>query len=266
MIAPPPLPAPPPPLRPRFASAFGGIWRLTYRRFTGAGQLVALAGLLAAFLLLTYTVVPPGRAEQFAEWVIGFYLLTIVPIIAFVSGGGTIRDDMKAGTVDYLLTRPVRRATFLGARYVSHLVCVQVIHVVVLLALVGVGSARGLPNLAATFSHLFVAQLGTITAFLALGYVCGAATSRYLVLGITYAGVVEMGLGNIPIQLSKLSVLRHVRAYLMDQFPGVVDGPVAPQSAVMMTAMVLIFVAVWLAAAALAYSLQEFAGQRPKDA
>lgn len=266
MSAPPPLPAPPPPLRPNLAHALGGVWRLTYRRFTGVGQLATLAGLLAGFLLLTYAVIHRGDTKHFSEWVISFYLLVIVPVLAFVSGGGMMRDDMKPGTVDYLLTRPVRRPAFVAARFGSQLVCLQLVFLVVLLALLGVGRAIEIPNVSAMVSTLGIAQGGIITAFLALGYLCGAASSRYLVLGIAYAGVVEAGLGNIPIQLSKISVLRHVRALLVDEFPRVFEQAIVPQGAITTSLMILLFVAVWLAGAAALFSVQEFAGQRPKDA
>ena len=63
------------------------------------------------------------------------YTIAGQPVIAFVAGGGMIREDMKAGTVDYVLTRPVRRPVVVLARFVSQLVCLQVIHLVVLTAL-----------------------------------------------------------------------------------------------------------------------------------
>ncbi len=265
MNAPPPLPASTMPIRPAWGRAFGGIWRLTYRRFTGKGQLVTLAVLLAALLLLTRIIVRAGGEDAFFRWVVGFYLIAIVPIVAFVSGGGMIHDDTKPGTVDYVLTRPVRRSVFVIARFVSQLICLQVMLLVVLLGMLGVGWSYGVGDLATTIPELGLAQACTITAFLAMGYLCGAITSRYLVLGITYAGTVEMGLGHIPIQLSKLSVLRHVKAFLVERFPHAIDITVTPQGAGTTMAMVLIFVVVWLAGAAVLFSLQEFAGQRPKE-
>lgn len=266
MNTPPPLPAPPAPVAPALAPAIGGVWRLTWHRFTAPGPLLTLLALLAAMLLLTFIVVGEGRVGTFFEWVIQFHLMTLVPITAFVAGGSMVRDDMKPGVVDYVLTRPVRRPVFVLARFTAHLAWLQLVCLVLLAGFFGVAALRNITGIGGHWPILLLAQVITLTAFLALGYLCGAATSRYLVLGIVYGLTIETGLGNIPIQLSKLSVLRHVRGLLAEEFPGVFEQTAAVQGAGTTVAAGLLFAVVWLAAAAGLYALQEFAGQRPKEA
>lgn len=263
MNPPPSLPTSYEPVAPNFGHALGGIWRLTFRRVFSPTQLLVLLGLLVLFALLTLLNVRDGRATAFFDWTTDFYLAALVPITAFLAGGGAIRDDMKGVAVDYILTRPVRRRVYVAAKYLCHLVCVQMLQLLAFGVLVGVGVFRHIPGLADALPRLLLAQGATVAAFLALGYLCGAMTARYLVLGIFYAGIIEVGLGQIPIQLSKLSVLRHVRTIVADLF---MASSGSGEGWLMSLALIGLFVVVWIAAATAIFAVQEFAGQRPKDA
>jgi hypothetical protein len=251
------------PVLPHFGHALGGIWRLTFRRVFSPKQLLALAGLLTIFALLSLVNVHERNADNFLEWTINFYLTALVPVTAFLAGGGAIRDDMKGIAVDYILTRPVRRRVYVPTKFFCHLVCVQLLQLLPLGVLVGVGVFHHIPGLADALPRLVLAQGATVAAFLALGYLCGAMTARYLVLGIFYAGIVEVGFGQIPIQLNKLSVLHHVRTIVADLFTAATDGA---EGWLMSLAMIVLFVVIWVAAATAFFAVQEFAGQRPKDA
>ena len=77
---------------------------------------------LVLLTLLTFAIVRPGRVMPFSNWTAGFYLTFLVPLLAFLSGGGAMRDEMKPSSVDYVLTRPVRRTAFVVFRFLSHLV------------------------------------------------------------------------------------------------------------------------------------------------
>lgn len=262
MNAPPPLPPPPAGTRPNLRHAFGGIWRLTWHRMTAPGRWVVAVVLLAALGLLSSVAVPEGDAPRFFEWASGFYLTALVPVAAFLAGAGAIRDDMKPGTVDYILTRPVPRPAFVVFRYVSHLACAQLVGMLALLVVMGAGLYRHVPELASVAPRLLLAQVAGIGAFLALGMLCGALTSRYLVLGLLYGGIVEVGLGRIPIQLNRLSILHHLRLLLHGASGTGAEGPSAAT-----TVGLLVIVALGLtAAAAAAFSLRELVGEQPKDA
>lgn len=254
-----------PPATPNWRRAIGGVWRLTYCRFLAPTQLGVLAGLLGLLALLSLPGVHHGNAEHFAQWSVHFYLTFAVPIVAFLSAAGLIQDDMKPATVDYVLTRPVRRSAFVIYRYLSHTACLQVQCLLALGVLVAVGVFRQVPDLAAIAPSLLLAQILGVTAFSALGFAFGAFTGRYLVLGIFYAGIIEAGIGNIPTQLNRLSMTHHMRTIastiLHLRNRGTTQADNLPASIVAL----LVFSVVLVAIAAVLFSLRETAGAKPKD-
>lgn len=266
MNTPPPLPKPLPTATPEWRRTLGGIWRLTYCRFLAPQQLGILAGLLGLLALLALSGIRNGNAEHFAQWSVKLYLTFVAPVFAFLSAAGLIQDDMKPATVDYVLTRPVRRHVFVLYRYLTHTACLQVQCLLALGVLVAVGMFRQVPDLAATVPSLMLAQILAVMAFSALGFAFGAFSSRYQILGLFYAGVVEVGIGNIPTQLNRLSMTHHVRSIAsnilqlrqnslaqFDRLPGSIIA-------------LLVFSLVLVAVAAALFSLRETAGTRAKDA
>jgi ABC-2 type transport system permease protein len=256
---------PAPRVAPNPRHAFGGIWRLTYRRLLSPSQWLSIGGMLALLLLLTFSVVPRGRADAFFDWTAGFYIGFAVPVLAFLSGAGAIRDEMKAGSVDYVLTRPVWRPAFVVFKYLAHMACTQVVYLLALGALVAIGFFRDTPGLAAALPMLFFTQVLTITAFVALGFFCAVLTSRYLILGLLYAGIVEVGIGHIPTQLGRLSMTQQIHGLLEP----LMDGNrllVASGDSPFTVALLLLGVSTALvASAAIYFSLQEFAGARSTE-
>ena len=262
---PPPLPEPLPPATPDWRRAFGGVWRLTYRRFLAPANLGILAGLLGLLALLALSGVHTGNAEHFAQWSVHFYLALVVPVIAFLTAAGSIQDDMKPATVDYVLTRPIRRHAFVLYRYLSHTLCLQVQCLLALAVLVAVGAFRQVPELVSIAPSLLLAQILAITAFSALGFALGAYTSRYLIWGIVYANVIELGIGHIPTQLNRLSMTLHVRTIASSilHLPSKGSAQLAdlPSSIVAL----LVFSVVLTAIAATLFSLKESAGAKPRE-
>ncbi len=257
-------PSPPPLLKllpsatPNWRRSLGGVWRLTYRRFLAPAQLGILAGLLGLLALLALAGIRNGNAEHFAQWSVRFYLAFVVPVIAFLSAAGLVQDDMTPATVDYVLTRPIRRPTFVLQRYLSHTACVQVQCLLALGVLMAVGVFRHVPALASTAPSLLLAQALAVTAFSALGFAFGAFTHRYLILGIFYAGIIEIGIGNIPTQLNRLSMTQHVRT--------IASATTEPGRAAGAIFALLLFSLVTVGIAAALFSLRETAGAKPKDA
>ena len=263
---PPPLPEPLPTATPNWRRALGGVWRLTYRRFLAPTNLAILAGLLAVLALLALSGVHNGNADHFAEWSVHFYLAFLVPVVAFLTAAGLIQDDMKPATADYVLTRPVRRHAFVLYRYLSHNACLQGQCLLALAVLVAVGVFRQVPGLVSIAPSLLLAQILAVTAFSALGFAFGAFTSRYLVMGIVYAGIIELGLGQIPTQLNRLSMVHHVRTIASHtlNLRGNGSAQLASLPASIMALLVFSFVLTAIAAAL--FSLKESAGAKPKEA
>jgi len=253
------------PAEPSLRNAFGGIWRLTFRRFLVPSQWTAPAILLAVLVLIAFATVRDGNERLFFRWTSGFYLTFLVPILAFLSGAGAIRDEMKPATVDYILTRPVRRPAFVVFKFLSHLACLQVGFLLALGAVLAVGGYRHIPSLFAALPWLLLGQAVAVTAFAAFGLLCGAITSRYLVLGLSYAGIVESAIGRVPTQLNRLSMTHQLRALLEQVLPGVNPALPPGQSPLAIVGLLLVFSAAMLAVAALYFAFQELAGARTNE-
>jgi ABC-2 type transport system permease protein len=265
MNTPPPLPDPLPQASPDWRRAFGGVWRLTYPRTLSPGSLGILAGLTGLLALIALSAVRSGNAEHFAQWSVNFYLMFVVPVVAFLTAAGLVQDDMKPATVDYVLTRPVRRPVFVLYRYLSHTACLQFQCLLTLAVLVAVGVFRQVPGLATAGPSLLLAQVLAVMAFSALGFAFGAYTSRYLVIGIVYANIIEMGVGNIPTQLNRLSMTHHVRTVASELLHQQTGGPAQVDSLFVATGALGLFSLIFVVLAAALFSLREATGAKPKE-
>jgi len=132
--------------------------------------------------------------------------------------------------------------------------------------LVAVGVYRQVPDLSEVVPSLFLAQILAIPAFSALGFAFSAFTSRFLILGIFYGGIIEVGIGNIPTQINSISMLHQVRSIANSVLP--LRGKAAQYVDSLPTAIgtLLLFSVVLLTIAAALFSLHETAGTKPKDA
>jgi len=264
----PPLP----PVAPNSGHAFGGILRLTFRRFRAPSQWAPFLIALGVLALLASAVIRDGNTRQYFRWASEFYLTFLVPLMAFVSGGGAFRDELKSGAVDYILTRPVRRPAFLVFKFLSHLACVQVQFLLGLAVMIGVGYYRHIPGVWPVVPWLLLGQVLIVTAFSSFGLLCGVFTSRYIIIGLFYGGIVELGIGNIPIALNRLSLTHQVKAMLQPFLPQVPAVPVPVPLPVVVapdplavTGFFLGYAVVMLAVAAAVFSLQELAGAKPSE-
>ena len=254
MNAPPVLSAPFAPVVPSLRHAFGGVWRLTFRRFLLPGRwIMVLVGLAVLTLLSFASGHRGGGSGHYLGWVVGFYVTFLVPALAFIAAGGAMRDEMKSGTVDYVLTRPVRRPAFVVFKFISHTLCTQIDFLLALAVVLAIGAARGVPDLAAAAPMLLLGQALLIMAASAFGFLSGILTSRYVVIGLLYAGVIEVGVGQIPTQLSRLSMTRQIRD-LLDPAAGAAASVAATFGTV---GLLLVFTGVALAAAAALFNLRE---------
>ena len=255
MNAPPFLSAPLAPVLPNRRHAFGGVWRLTFRRFLLPTRWVMVLVSLAVLTLLSFASGHRGGggSGNYVGWVVGFYVTFLVPALAFIVAAGAMRDEMKSGTVDYVLTRPVRRPAFVVFKFIAHTLCTQIDFLLALAVVLTIGTAGGVPDLAVALPKLLLGQVLLVTAASAFGFLSGILTSRYVVIGLIYAGVIEAGVGQIPTQLSRLSMTRQVRD-LLDPATSAVASMAATFGTI---GLLLVFAGVALAAAAALFNLRE---------
>lgn len=248
-------------VRPNLSHAFGGVIRLALCRFASPGTWLWPLGLSVLVGLFAAANTHLNQQETFFRWAFEFYIAIVLPALAFLSGGGAIRDDMRGQAVDYILTRPVPRWAYLFFRYVAQWLSAQITFLLAFSVLLGLGFYRHVPGLVAGLPLLFAAQLVSVSAFLAFGFLCGVLTSRYVVVGLVYGAVVEIGLGRIPIQLSQLSITRQLRTLLHFAWTETPTGTVALQTSGMVVALALTM----LVLAAVIFARRELAGARPSE-
>lgn len=250
-----------PAVPPRLRHAFGGIWRLTYPRMFTASHGLIIAGLLV-FLGLVAAAMLRHNPSGYLNWTVDFYLTFVVPITAFINAAGAIRDDLKSSSVDYVMTRPVPRVAFLGFKYVAHVIGTQLEFLLGTALLLGLGVALKVPGSLAALPLFVTAQVLVIFAASALGFLAGVVTSRYVIVGLSYGGIVETGIGQIPTQINRLSITHQVRDLLhaTPPFAPQADGLGSPLSLPGLIVLLLGYTLIALMIAGVIFRFREFGG------
>lgn len=264
---------PPARVTPHAGHAFGGIWRLTVSRSFTRGHWLVLAGMLVLLVLFSIPAAPnrAAAARGFLPWAAGFYVCFLVPLLSFISAAGAMRDELKAGTVDYVFTRPVRRPAFVVFRYLSQVGCAQIDFLIALGVVAAIGLYHDVPGLWQAVPRLLLAQALLISAFSAFGFLAATITSRYVIVGLLYGAIVEMGVGNVPTQLNRISMVRHgigiVQPVLGEMRIGM-GGPLAaaPLSATASVGVLLALSLALVAVTAALFSFKELAGSAGREA
>jgi len=249
----------PPRFAPNLRHAWGGVWRLTFRRMLMPAHWLTLLGGLGVLALFAYGEGREARPEHFLAWTGRFYVSFLVPALAFMAAGGVMREEMRSGNVDYVLTRPLPRPAFVVFKFLAHTICTQISFLFSFLLVMLFAAGRNIPDFPAFAWQIGYGQALMITAFGAFGFCCGAITSRYFVIGLGYAGVVEMGVGQIPTQISRLSMTNQMRQTLAPWWEHSAEAAAAA-SWWTTTALLLGFAAVMLAVAAVIFSWRELSG------
>ncbi len=253
-----------PRVRPDQWRVFGGVWRLTAWQFLSRNHLLTVAGMTVVWALVCSRFVAPERAGQYLDWLMEFFLSVVVPVMAFLSGGGVMRDQLKSSVTDYVFTRPARRWAFVPFKYLAHAACTLVTWIPAWGVAVFFAAQRDVVNVSSVAAAVLFAQMLTMAGFVALGFLCAMVTTRYLVVGIVYAAIVEVGVGNIPAPLSGISITRQVREFL-EPVMGKVAQEVSWGAVASATGTICVLAAGFVALAALLFSMKELTGERAKD-
>jgi ABC-type transport system involved in multi-copper enzyme maturation permease subunit len=231
------------------------------------------AGGLAVLVVLSLPAAgnAPAAATGLLPWAAGFYVCFLVPLLAFVSAAGAMRDDLRPAAVDYLFTRPMPRPQFVAFRFVTQLGVAQLDFLLPFLTVAGLGLFWSVPDLAAALPTLLLGQIVAVTTFTAAGLLCGLLTSRYVIAGVLYGAVIEVGAGNVPTQLNHVSLIRHVltvvepllgeRAWALSSLSRGTPLPV-PLALLVLT----LVAAAAVALTAAIFSCREFSGSTARDA
>jgi ABC-type transport system involved in multi-copper enzyme maturation permease subunit len=196
--------------------------------------------------------------RPFYRWLVDFYFLLVLPLYGLSVCGSMIRDELQSDTLGFLTTRLVGRARLFLIKYLCQMTWLQAMAAGHGLLLFGVGFARSVPGVASMIGLFFGAQVLAVLAWGALSALLGLITRRYMVLGIVYGFVVEMGIGRIPTNINTLSLTRHLQALLGHNALLNELYEWAPQSAWFSVGMVLLATGVFLGAGAALFTFREY--------
>ena len=239
--------------------AFAGIWTLVWRsRFSRRRwpKILALHLVLPAIALLTGG---PGRTESYLQVVLNLQLMIAMPLVCLINMAAPIRDEAEAGTLSYLSVRPIKRGVFFLLLHTAHLRWLEINFLFSGLLLLAVGFWLEIPGMIHLVVPLLLAQAAGVFAFSGLSAILGLLTRRYLILGLLYGAIVEVGIGGIPTNINALSLGHHVRV-IVSAFQPAGDLLRANQGQAGLSVLVLLLVGLIAAGiASLIYTSREVA-------
>jgi ABC-type transport system involved in multi-copper enzyme maturation permease subunit len=153
-------------------------------------------------------------SQPYLRWTIDFYLMLLLPLYCLFVCGALIRDELQGDTLGFLITRPLTRARLFLIKYFCHIIWLEGIAAVNGLLLILAGTLRHVPDLHAFPWILLGTQFLAVLVYGALSALFGLIHQRYMVLGIIYGFVVELGIGRIPTNINSLSMSHHVQTIL----------------------------------------------------
>lgn len=178
-----------------------------------------LLPLVGAFGVSYFLALEPTSAS-FESWMEGLFLLTALPLIALTISGGMIRDEIKDSTIEYLWTRPATRFQLIIGFYLAAVMKTVIYGLALVLSLYAAGFFKGCHPDFGTLPSVFLAILFSALTFCAGGLLFATLTGKYMIWGIVYGAVFELGIGSIPTNISKLSVKHYIeRIAQIDSLP-----------------------------------------------
>lgn len=256
----PSQPSHPPDGKPGLGPAAYGIWSLVWKtRFTlrRLPKMVALLSILPVLAIITAT---PGETGSFLSIALDFHLMVVVPLVCLINMAAPVRDETEQGTLSYLATRPHPRAVLFLLLHGCHLLWTEIVFLIAGLLLLASGIWLGIPDISSLVAPFLLAQAGAVLAFSGLSALAGILTRRYLLLGLLYGAIIEVGVGGIPTNINILSLSHHVRV-IVSMDPQAADFLRANIGSPAVSGLFLIIAGLAGAfLAALVYNVREFAG------
>jgi len=199
------------------------VTSLTLRYLLGTRRVIATA-LLAAFPLILTLSLAGARIESFdiilfQRFMVPLYLQVVLIFVTLVNATALIREEIDDNTLPFLLTRPISKPALVAYKYVGYLIAVLPLLVAPVVLAYGVTEAyRGLGFTAdadVLWGFLTTTILGT-AAYGALFLFISVMVRRPLAVGLLIGFVWESGVGSIPGDVRKLSVIHYLQTILKD--------------------------------------------------
>ncbi len=199
---------------PTFGGAVGVHRRLFFLRMRRRSSLWIALGLCALppLLALSMSLFRGAGRNTFTE--VMEFTLVLLPFLPLLFASSLVGDELERRTADFVLARPVPRATFLIGRLLALWPVAAALAVDVVLAFVAAFAAVPSDAVAA-LPVLGVALLATLLGFCAYTGLAALFSTLFPRLTIVafggYIVAVELGIGGAPLALHWVSLLWHLR-------------------------------------------------------
>ena len=200
--------------------------------------LLLLAGPCAVALLIRFVAPAEDKYEKFQHLWQSFHgpavfamFMVVMPLVCMLAGTTLIGTEVESGTLVYLITRRMRRATVLLVRFAAAAVAMAIMIDLALAAIYCCATlGMDVPAMAKAaaegpwdptadlLAYLLVAPLAVV-AFLAVFTLISLLAAKPLAISIVYLTVVELVLSNIPLGVRAYSLSHHIRKTLFDAAP-----------------------------------------------
>lgn len=199
---------------PNLLGAFLGLWTITWKSRLTWRQGVRLLFFLLALPALILLTVESGREQGYLAFAIGFYQFLLLPVSCLSTFGPLIRDELQADTIGFLITRPLTRARLFLLKFLCLTLWMQILFALSAVMLLGLGAIKRIDGVMEMAPWFLLAQVLAVFVYGALGALFGLITKKYMVMGVVYGFVVEVGVGMIPSNIHSLSMRHHVQGIL----------------------------------------------------
>jgi ABC-2 type transport system permease protein len=160
------------------------------------------------------------------------FVLGLIPLACMIYGSGLIGSEVDSKTITYLITRTLKRRTVLATRFAA---VFTVLAAACCLALVGLhicvvsgqewatsvfGPADGWYPASELKIYLAMVPVA-VGGFLAIFTLLGILVRRPLAWSLAYFVLFELVVGNVPAAVSKYSLARQLRGWVVSMIPEV---------------------------------------------
>ena len=200
-------------------------WSFTQQLFSARTLGMAIVGLTPLLVAIVYRfVVAVGVADESSGFSV-FSTLTaaiavpfVAPMLALFYGSGVVTDDVEAGVMRYILTRPIPRRDYLLGRMIGNFVMVLLLFTPAFVLSYYLSLApSGWSEIGRRFPTLLQDVLATtlgLWAYLGLFSFAGAALKRPLLLGLLYAFGWQSAASIVPGAVRYLTVTHYLHSLL----------------------------------------------------
>lgn len=216
--------------------AIRGFGMLKVASWLNAKSLFSVFGFISILGIIGFLIGDDDGGTTLKGWMEGPVTMVMIPLLCLSLAGGIVRSEIRDGTIEYLWTRLVTKAQLILGGYVCSVLGVFAIVALLDLLLSVVLYSKGGRFISGELLNLLIAQALGVFTFCSLSLALGSFFRKYMIIGVVYGLLVEVGISSLPSNIALISVSRHLRRVVSG---GEVLGPMGGCFAI--TCLALVF-------------------------